>query len=226
LEKKEVSYTTLRSGQHGSLRTRSAGRGCRTAQRSRGGETRYRSKIEVLGDFLGAVDQARKKTRIVGLANLNQASFEKYLAFCLDLCLVETRPDGYHLTAKAAAALGALERIVAKSAEVDRAVGDLHRVLRNGQDPEDGGLTLRWVSRLAWTEVLASKLTGKVTIPGELRLSAAVAALAADPEDDWEPGPGSRGTGATSTRRSGEPAVGAGTRSSRTGSGRSGRGDR
>jgi len=172
------------------------------------------------------VNQARKKTRIVGLANLNPASFEKYLAFCLDLRLVETRPDGYHLTAKAAAALSALERIVAKSAEVDRAVGDLHRVLRNGQDPDDGGLTLRWVSRLAWTEVLASKLTGKVTIPGEFGISAAVAALASDPDEDWEPGPGPRGSDATMARRSGELASATGPRTSRTAGGRAGRGDR
>lgn len=139
----------------------------------------------MLGDFLGAVGQAPRKTRIVGLANLNPASFEKYLSFCLELRLVEARPDGYHLTPKAAAARSALEEIVTKSGEVDRAVGALQHALGHGRDAGDGALTLRWVSRLAWTEVLASKTTGKLALSGVHRVSAALAALVDETEADW-----------------------------------------
>ena len=52
-------------------------------ERSYPADHHYRSKVEILRDFLVAIQESGKKTRIIGLANLNPSSFRPYLRFCL-----------------------------------------------------------------------------------------------------------------------------------------------
>jgi predicted transcriptional regulator len=120
-------------------------------------ERHYRSRIEILRDFLGAVRVTGKKTHIIGLANLNPTSFQPYLDFCRTLHLVQNTPAGYRLTPRADAVLDVIERLLARSAEVDAALLDLHRGFNgsNPSRPASGG-TLRYVSILAWNEVVRS----------------------------------------------------------------------
>jgi predicted transcriptional regulator len=120
-------------------------------------DRRHRSRLEVLRDFLSAVDEGRKKTRIIGRANLNPSSFQSYLDSCLLLRLVEVTPDGYRLTARAARTQEAIERLIVRSSEVDAALLDLHRGF-NGSKPSAPAThgTLRYVSTLAWSELLRS----------------------------------------------------------------------
>lgn len=117
----------------------------------------YRSRIEILRDFLGAVRETGKKTHIIGLANLNPASFQPYLEFCRTLQLVQNTPTGYRLTPRADAVLQVIERLLARSAEVDAALLDLYRGFNNGHVPESPPKgALRYVSILAWNEVVRS----------------------------------------------------------------------
>lgn len=152
---------------------------------SKADQHRYRTKPEVLNDFLDAVRRSPKKTRIVGLANLNPASFEKYLAFCQAFDLVETFPGGYHLTTKGVGALDALERLATKTSEIHRAVEDLQRILGTPSAVRGGELTLRWASRLAWDEIVLSKAAEG---PGFAiaRPSGAPAPLRTSDTDPWE----------------------------------------
>jgi predicted transcriptional regulator len=117
----------------------------------------YRSRLEILRDFLGAVRETGTKTHIIGLANLNPASYHKYLDFCLSLQLVEDTPAGYRLTPRAAVVLEVIQRLLARSADVDAALVDLHRGFDRSylSGPSTGG-ALRSVSILAWNEVVQS----------------------------------------------------------------------
>jgi predicted transcriptional regulator len=135
------------------MRARIRGKELRTNRTDR----RYRSRIEILRDFLGAVRETGKKTHIIGLANLNPTSFQPYLDFCSTLHLVQDTPAGYRLTPRADAVLDVIERLLARSAEVDAALLDLHRGF-NGSNlsrPASSG-TLRYVSILAWNDIVQS----------------------------------------------------------------------
>jgi predicted transcriptional regulator len=91
---------------------------------------RYRTKLEVLRDFLNAVQKDSKKTRIIGLANLNPTSFERYLTRCIELDLVrQSSGGGFRLSPKGPAALKALERVVDKRTEYEGAVRLLQATL-------------------------------------------------------------------------------------------------
>jgi predicted transcriptional regulator len=117
----------------------------------------YRTRLEILQDFLGAVRETGKKTRIIGRANLNPSSFQPYLDFCLALELVQDTPAGYQLTPRAGAVLEVTQRLLARSAEVDAALLDLHRGFNGSKPvrlPTKGAL--RYVSILAWNEVVRS----------------------------------------------------------------------
>jgi predicted transcriptional regulator len=90
-------------------------------------EGRNRGRLEILHDFLEAARREPKKTRIIGLANLNPASFEKYLRYCLELDLMRVTPGGYRLTPRADVAQLAIRRFMEKSQELDGAFRDLQR---------------------------------------------------------------------------------------------------
>ncbi len=113
--------------------------------------------MEILRDFLSAVREAPKKTRIIGLANLNPSSFQLYLEFCLAHQLVEDTPEGYRLTHHADGVLKAIQQLIERSEEVDAVLLQLQR----GFDSSSASLAptkqaLRYVSVLAWNEVVRS----------------------------------------------------------------------
>ncbi len=121
------------------------------------GPRKYRTRLEVLRDFLEAIRETGKKTHIIGLANLNPTSFQPYLDFCLSLQLVQDTPEGYQLLPRADAVLEVIQRLLARSTEVDAALLDLHRGFNGSKPP---GLpskgAVRYVSILAWNEVVRS----------------------------------------------------------------------
>jgi len=118
------------------------------------GSRKYRTKIEVLGDFLEATRQAPTKTRIIGLANLNPLSFQKYLGFCLALGLVEATPRGYRTTSRAGDVLEAIRRVQRESSEADSAIQELQKTFGDfSVKGPDRGEVLRYVSRIAWSQV-------------------------------------------------------------------------
>lgn len=113
--------------------------------------------MEILRDFLEATRASGKKTRIIGLANLNPSSFQFYRQFCLSRQLIEEAAGGYRLTKRADQALAAIDRVVARGTELDAALTDLHRhVGRTLPGPPRPGEALRWVSRVAWQEVVGA----------------------------------------------------------------------
>ncbi len=142
-------------------------------QRTQGG---YRTRIEVLRDFLRAVGREPKKTRIIGVANLNPTSFRQYLDRCVALGLVRSAGTGYRLTPRADALLESIDRLLAKSFEVETALRELHRVV-GGTSPMLGTrppTALRYVSRIAWGEVTrpaAKPLGSEVSQAGPNRSS-------------------------------------------------------
>ena len=116
---------------------------------------RYRTKIEELRDFLSAVREEPKKTRIMGIANLKTSAFERYLALSAGLDLVQSVSGGYCLTPKAEATLTAIEGFLSKGAELDTALRDLERSIGHGGAVKpEGGAGLRFVSSIAWSEVV------------------------------------------------------------------------
>jgi DNA-binding transcriptional LysR family regulator len=113
---------------------------------------------------LSAVRETGKKTHIIGLANLNPTSFQPYLNFCLALQLVEDSATGYRLTPRAEAVLEVIQRLLARSADVDAALLDLHRDFSSSSTSRLGSKgTLRYVSIMAWDEVVRSALESGAT---------------------------------------------------------------
>ena len=99
---------------------------------------KYRTRLEVLHDLLEASQKTSRKTRIIGLANLNPAYFEIYARFCLDHHLLQFTTDGYRPTDRTEPVLAAIRRVISKSSELDDALRSLASVVR--QDPEVGDL--------------------------------------------------------------------------------------
>jgi predicted transcriptional regulator len=89
----------------------------------------YRTRLEVLHDFLDASRRATRKTRVIGLANLNPAYYESYARFCRDHRLLETTDGGYRTTELADQVLIAIRQILSKTTELDTAVRSLHEAL-------------------------------------------------------------------------------------------------
>lgn len=117
-------------------------------------DRQYRSRIEILRDFLGAVRETGKKTRVIGLANLNPASYRPYLDFCLAHRLVELTPSGYRLTPHAGTVMDSIDRLVARSADLDAALLELGRGLdATIPSPPSAKPTLRYVSVVAFSEI-------------------------------------------------------------------------
>jgi len=121
------------------------------------GDKQYRSRLEILRDFLDATREGGKKTRIIGLANLNPSSFQSYLDYCVALRLIQDTPAGYRLTPRADIVLDAIERLLSRSAEVDAALLALQKGVEGAPTPGSPSKgALRYVSRLAWNEVVRS----------------------------------------------------------------------
>jgi predicted transcriptional regulator len=81
----------------------------------------YRSKIEVLRDFLYAAREPVPKTRLIGMANLNPLAFQKYLRICTERGLIESVSGAYVATPRAAPLLEAIDELISKTSELELA---------------------------------------------------------------------------------------------------------
>jgi predicted transcriptional regulator len=142
-------------------------------------EHSYRTKIEVLRDFLRAAREPAPKTRIIGAANLNPSSFQRYLRLCAENHLVTSTAGGYVATPRALRILEAIEGVISKTSELEGAV---HYFERSAQGrPAPGGhygSALRYASREAWGGIVLGS-PGKRKDPGE---SGYLKALPVDPD--------------------------------------------
>lgn len=113
----------------------------------------YRTKLEVLRDFLRAAQEPAPKTRIIGAANLNPLSFQKYLRLCTDHDLIMAVSGGYVATPRASPLLEAIDGLMLKTSELEEAFRLLERSALSGQAPHNGGSNpFRQVLREAWNE--------------------------------------------------------------------------
>ncbi len=106
--------------------------------------------------MLKAAREPVPKTRIAGAANLNSIAFQRYMGFCLERGLVDSRSGSYAATPRAIAVVESIDRVIEQSSELERTVNSLHVVETNGGNGIRGsGATLRFVSRWAWRELAA-----------------------------------------------------------------------
>lgn len=101
------------------------------ASRRRKAGRSYRTKIEVLRDFLVATRLGQRKTRIIGTANLNRRSFIRYADFCLERGLIVSRSGGYALTPQADKCIETIDEFLAVRSELSLALDSLDRATRN-----------------------------------------------------------------------------------------------
>jgi predicted transcriptional regulator len=92
----------------------------------------YRSKLELLRDFLAAARTESIKTRIMNRANLNQVSFSRYVTFCQDRELLVEVSGGYALTPHAENLLQSINQVLSKALELRVAVDVLNHTARSG----------------------------------------------------------------------------------------------
>jgi predicted transcriptional regulator len=125
----------------------------------------YRSKIEVLRDFLMAASEPIPKTRLIGTANLNPGSFQRYLRICTERELITTISGGYVTTPKARPLLAAIDGLMSTTGQIEHAF----RVLGSNGEPVGfapsrdpgqettfgpNGVASRHVLRQAWNEIV------------------------------------------------------------------------
>jgi predicted transcriptional regulator len=96
------------------------------------GGRQYRSKLEMLRDFLAAAQVETRKTRIMYRANLNQASFARYVALCQKQQLLTKVSGGYTVTPRAEELLLSINRVLSKVSDLQVAVDVLNRTARSG----------------------------------------------------------------------------------------------
>jgi predicted transcriptional regulator len=114
----------------------------------------YRSKLEVLRDFLRAAQEPAPKTRIIGAANLNPVSFTRYLRVCTAHDLIASVSGGYVATPRATSLLEAIDDLIVKRNELERALRVLERnTLDDPDSPPVDGNPFRHVLRDAWNEI-------------------------------------------------------------------------
>jgi predicted transcriptional regulator len=89
---------------------------------------KYRPKIEILRDVLVAAQQDEKKTRIMGLANLNWNSLDKYLTYCVERGLLMPENGGYRFTPRGQETLGVIEVILSRGTALDEALRTFARL--------------------------------------------------------------------------------------------------
>jgi predicted transcriptional regulator len=112
---------------------------------------KYRTKLRVLRDVLLASRKGSKKTRIIGLANLNRASFDSYMSFCLKSGLLEQHDGRYETTPRAEEALGIIDVVLARASELDAALQRLSSLVASNeagdrQAPNNGDAETRQFS--------------------------------------------------------------------------------
>jgi predicted transcriptional regulator len=141
-------------------------------------QRRYRTKLEVLRDLVVAAAREPRKTRIIGLANLNRTSFDRYARLALSLGLLEHRAGGYAPTALAEGWVDAVDSVLGKGSELSAALGQLSQLTSRGARPAapkrsaDTESTVRSIARLAWSnlsvpelaEQMASRSGGLLTV--------------------------------------------------------------
>jgi hypothetical protein len=112
----------------------------------------------VLRDVLRAARRSGRKTRIIGLANLNPSSFARYLKVAIALDLVQTSADGgYRLTPRADAVEASISVMLDRSLEVDASLTSLqHGLSPVPHSVRSDAETFRYVSRIAWNELVRS----------------------------------------------------------------------
>ena len=111
----------------------------------------YRTKVEVLRDLLEATRQQEGKTRIIGRANLNEISFERYALLALTEGLLARAERGFRITPLGEAWVGAANRMLTKQDEFQRALKDLTRLQAPHEGPRSPGLLVRdemWALKL------------------------------------------------------------------------------
>ena len=133
--------------------TRGGGTGTRMTRRKGTSGRAYRTKVEVFRDVLVATRLSSKKTRIMGLANLNPATFRRHMAVARSQGLVTVIAGEYLLTEKANRALQALDDLVARSRELDDVVRFLEQnALPPSASQWPAGEVLRRISSTAWSD--------------------------------------------------------------------------
>ena len=93
---------------------------------------KYRAKIEILRDVLVAARRGENKTRIMGHANLNWSSLERYLSFCTERDLLLPKNGGFCFTPRAEQTLGVIDLVLARDSELNEALQELEQLTRSG----------------------------------------------------------------------------------------------
>lgn len=115
--------------------------------------------MEILRDLLDAASRAHRKTRIIGIANLNQESFQRYSALAVSAGLLRHQDGHYATTPHAKEWLRAVDSVLRKGTEVSSALASLSRLTRQtvrsgAASPEESGEVARQLlGRLAWAEL-------------------------------------------------------------------------
>jgi predicted transcriptional regulator len=81
---------------------------------------KYRHRLEIIADILGAADNVVKKTRIMYVANLSHRLLEKYLAETISLGFIRFNNDGYEVTEKGRSFLERYARFSSKYSKLER----------------------------------------------------------------------------------------------------------
>jgi predicted transcriptional regulator len=117
----------------------------------------YRTRLEVLRDILGIAGEEANKSRIIRLANLNPASFDRYVAFCLENGLLELEDSHYHKTGVSGPAIEAINHVLTKAEELGFAIRDLEAMIgRENPEPAPEAPALRFASAAAWSDLTRS----------------------------------------------------------------------
>ena len=121
----------------------------------------YRTNVEILASLLHASRNPASKTKIMGAANVNPRSFEKYFHFCLEHDLVRSTSGGYVVTRWGSSVLETLEDVIARTAEIESAGHTLQGNGRGAPEASDSnGGALRHVSRWLWNDILVKSENG------------------------------------------------------------------
>jgi predicted transcriptional regulator len=88
--------------------------------------SKYRDRLGIIADILHAAGSGSKKTRIMGVANLSYALFEKYLWRTVQVGFLRLNDEGYEVTEKGQ---DFLEKYHALSSKYSRVESELQNVL-------------------------------------------------------------------------------------------------
>jgi predicted transcriptional regulator len=77
---------------------------------------------------LAAAKQQEKKTRIMGLANLNSTSLDRYLGYCIEHSLLVPQNGGFQVTSRAEQTLEAINAVLSKGSQLNEAVEEFARL--------------------------------------------------------------------------------------------------